>query len=53
MLPHPVEKAAGKSENMAVDTENNQKSPIAIAGPKDYEDEYSLDSENGYGFSQL
>ena len=37
---------------MAVDTENDQKSPISIAGPKDYEDEYSFDSEEGYGFSQ-
>ena len=35
---------------MADDTENDQKSPISIAGPKDYEDECSFDSEEGYGF---
>ena len=53
MLPCPVEKTANKNENMAVDTKNNQKSPIVIAGPKDYTDKSSLDNEDPYGSSQL
>ena len=51
MLPHPVKKYVG-SNNMNVNNDNDLSSPIPCGPPRDSDDEYSLDEDDQFGFSQ-